>query len=128
MDPIADMLTIIKNAILIGTKSVVIPSSKIKIEILKIFKQYGYISDWKINQIDKKNFIEIKLKYQDTKPVITQIRRISKPSLRIYSNYQKIPRSLGGIGRIIVSTPQGIMEGENARRKKLGGELICEIN
>lgn len=127
MDQIANMLTSIRNALAIGKKTVIIPSSKVKIEILNILKSRGYINDFKIKNNDNKINLNISLAYQNTIPNISHLKRISKPGLRIYTGYKNIPLIRGGIGIVIVSTPKGILDGQAARYKKTGGEIICEI-
>ncbi|WP_028841354.1 MULTISPECIES: 30S ribosomal protein S8 [Thermodesulfobacterium] len=127
-DPIADMLTRIKNALQSRQKTVVVPSSKIKLAILKILKEEGYIEDFIYHDEKPQGKIEIVLKYDELKrPVISGIKRVSKPGRRIYRGYKDLPRVLDGLGIAIVSTSQGIMTDHQARRLKVGGEVICEI-
>lgn len=126
-DPIADMFVRIKNALMNQEEQVIIPASKLKLAILKVLKERGYIVDFKQEEQDKKKNIRIKIRYDDNKSVISQIRRISKPGLRIYANYKNIPRPLQGLGLVVLSTPQGVMSGQEAKKKKLGGEVICEV-
>ena len=127
MDPISDMLAIIKNGITIREKKVIVSCSLIKIEILRILKNEKYISDFKKISKDNKDSLEITLLYQGKIPAISSIKRVSKPGLRIYRGYKKISRPMSGMGLAILSTPQGIMSGKNAFKKKLGGEIICEV-
>ncbi len=127
-DPIADMLTRIKNALMARHKIVTIPASKIKLEIARILKQEGYIEDFKYIEEKPQAKIEIVLKYDETKrPVITGTRRVSKPGRRIYKGYKDLPKVMDGLGIAIVSTSQGIMTDHEARKRKIGGEVICEI-
>jgi small subunit ribosomal protein S8 len=127
-DPIADMLTKLRNANLAKFEKVDIPTSKIKLEITKILKNEGYIKTFKkINQ-NGKNFIRIFLKYGEKMlPVITGIERVSKPGRRIYSSYKDMPRVFNGYGTILVSTSEGVITGTKAAEKKVGGELICTV-
>lgn len=122
-DPIADMFTRIRNALLINASDVLVPKSLYKQSILNILKNNGFIEDFNI----KKNNFVINLKYLDKKPAIIHLKKISKPGLRLYASWKNIPRPLSGLGTIIISTPKGVMTGKEARKKNLGGELICEI-
>mgnify|MGYP001267979027 FL=1 len=125
-DPIGDMLARIKNAQVRNHKKVSLPSSKFKIKIADVLKSEGYIIDYKIND-DKKPSIEINLKYNSGNPVINTIERISKPGRRIFSSASSLPKINNGLGIAIVSTPQGVMTDVDARKKKLGGEIICKV-
>lgn len=122
-DPIADMFTRIRNALLIGASEVAVPKSLFKQNILNILKNQGFIKDF----IIKKNNLIISLKYINKKPAISHLKKISKPGLRLYSNWRNIPRPLSGMATIIISTPKGVITGKEARKKNLGGELICEV-
>lgn len=122
-DPIADMLTQIVNAQMVKKPEVVLHLSKFKIAILEVLKHYKLINDFQT----KNNNLSIELKYNGTKPQITKIKKISKPGLRIYTNYKRIPVVKQGLGLVIISTSQGVMAGHTARKKNLGGEIICEI-
>jgi len=127
-DPIADMLTRIRNAQAVNKKEVLIPFSKIKFEIAKILKHEDYINE--VEKIEEGKFpqVKIELKYKDKKtPVIREIRRISKPGYRVYVNKGKIPVVLNNLGIAIISTSQGLMTNKEARRKGVGGEILCEI-
>ena len=127
-DPIADMITRIRNAQLRTLSTVSIPSSKFRARILDVLKEEGYISDYK-SLSDKKNkesFL-VNLKYNDGLPVIKEITRISKPGRRIYTKANSIPKIKSGLGIAIVSTSMGIMSDNNARLKKIGGEIICRV-
>jgi len=123
MDTISNMLISIKNAVAVKKERITVPYSKVALEIAKILKQEGFITDCK--RKDKK--IEIQLKYKGESPYITDIKRISRPGCRIYSKNKQIPVVLHGFGIVIVSTPQGIMTGQEAKKKGLGGELICKV-
>jgi len=127
-DPIADMLIRIKNALMARHKKVIIPASKIKLEIARILKEEGYIEDYQYIDEKPQGKIEIVLKYDENKrPVIAGVRRVSKPGRRIYMGYRKLPKVLDGLGIAIVSTSQGIMTDYEARKRKIGGEVLCEI-
>ena len=125
-DPIGDMLARIKNAQVRNHTKVSLPSSKFKSKIADVLKAEGYIIDYKINN-DKKPSIEINLKYNSGNPVINTIERISKPGRRIFSSASSLPKINNGLGIAIVSTPQGVMTDVDARKKKLGGEIICKV-
>ena len=125
-DPIGDMLARIKNAQVRNHSKVSLPSSKFKSKIADVLKAEGYIIDYKIND-DKKPSIEINLKYNSGNPVINTIERISKPGRRIFSSSSSLPKINNGLGIAIVSTPQGVMTDVDARKKKLGGEIICKV-
>ncbi|MBI4317124.1 MAG: 30S ribosomal protein S8 [Chloroflexi bacterium] len=126
-DPIADMLTRIRNALLARHEYVLVPASKIKISIARILKEEGFIRDFELLK-DKQRTLKLWLSYSGKKePVLTGLRRISKPGLRVYSKSSEMPRVLGGLGVAIVSTPRGLMTAHQARRLKVGGEVICYI-
>ncbi len=125
-DPIGDMLARIKNAQVRNHSKVSLPSSKFKAKIADVLKSEGYIIDYKVND-DKKPSIEINLKYNSGNPVINTIERISKPGRRIFSSASSLPKINNGLGIAIVSTPQGVMTDVDARKKKLGGEIICKV-
>ncbi|MFN4131764.1 MAG: 30S ribosomal protein S8 [Caldimicrobium sp.] len=127
-DPIADMLTRINNALRSKKKTVIVPASKIKLEIVRILKEEGFIEDFKYIDEKPQPKIEIFLKYDEQKRgVISGLRRVSKPGRRVYLGYKAIPKVLDGLGIAIVSTSQGIMTDHEARKRKIGGEVICEI-
>jgi len=127
-DPIADMLSRIRNAIIAGHKTTIIPSSKFKVELARILKEQGYVSNWKINEDSGRKTISVDLAYTpDKESVIKEIKRISKPSRRVYVNKTEIPRVKGGLGICVLSTSKGIMTGSEARSQGIGGELICSI-
>ena len=125
-DPIGDMLARIKNAQVRNQSKISLPSSKFKAKIADVLKSEGYIIDYKINE-EKKPSIEINLKYNSGNPVINTIERISKPGRRIFSSASSLPKINNGLGIAIVSTPQGVMTDVDARKKKLGGEIICKV-
>jgi small subunit ribosomal protein S8 len=127
-DPIADMLTRIRNALINRYGSVEIPASRIKTEIARVLKEEGYIGEYSLIEDGVKKTIKIELKYTPEKePIITEIRRISKPGCRVYVNKKEIPRVKGGLGISILSTSRGIITGIEARRHGIGGELICTV-
>ncbi|MBI2611305.1 30S ribosomal protein S8 [Candidatus Gottesmanbacteria bacterium] len=126
-DPIADMLIRIKNGYLARKTEVVIPFSKVKENILKALEIKGYIKNVKKSAVENKAQLKVELVYDKNKPALTEIIRVSRPSVRVYTQKDSIPRILGGLGTVIVSTPQGIMTGEEARKKGLGGEIICKV-
>lgn len=129
-DPVADMLTRIRNANLAMHDDVVMPSSKLKVELAKILKQEGYISEFSVAEADEQpsSTLTIDLKYSPRRErVITGLRRISKPGLRVYSKAATAPRVLGGLGIAVLSTSRGLMTDKEARRRKLGGEVLCHI-
>ena len=124
MDPISNMLTSIKNALAIKKETVEIPASKLKSEIAKILKKEGFIEDYQVIPPFK---IKIKLKYKGKEPAVTEIKRVSKPGCRIYVKNKEIPTVLRGLGIVILSTPAGVMTGKEAKKKGLGGEVICKL-
>jgi len=127
-DPIADMLTRIRNANQMRYKEVEVPASKIKIEIARILKEEGFIADYKINKDDVQDKITLNLKYGDKKErVITGLKRISKPGLRVYAKAEEIPTVLSGLGIAIISTSKGMMTDKDARKQSLGGEVLAYI-
>ncbi len=127
-DPIADMLTRVRNAVQARHSSVDVPFSKIKLAIAKIMEQEGYISRFDITDEGKRKFLRLELKYDaQRRPAVTGLRRVSKPGLRVYAGMHDIPRVLGGVGTVVISTNRGIMTGREARRRHLGGELMAEI-
>jgi len=126
-DPIADMLTRIRNANVVRSKMVEVPSSKIKQELARILKEEGYIEDYEVVEDGKQSVIRIHLKYTGKDRVITGLKRISRPGLRVYAGKDEIPRVLGGLGTAILSTSQGIMTDKKARSQGIGGEVLCYI-
>lgn len=130
-DPIADMLTRIRNALMAGKATVEIPRSKIKQEIARILKEEGFVEDYTVHDVKPVPVIEIKLKYygprRTRRPVITHISRVSKPGRRVYRNRRDLPRVLSGTGIAIMTTPKGIMTSQQARRERVGGEVLCYV-
>lgn len=127
-DPIADMLTRIRNANTVSHESLNIPSSKLKLELAKVLKEEGYIVDYEVVDSDKFKLINITLKYtENKKPVITNLKRISKPGLRTYCKSKKLPQVLGGLGVAIISTSKGLFTDRKARRENIGGEILCYV-
>jgi small subunit ribosomal protein S8 len=126
-DPIADMLTRIRNAQATDKVSVAIPSSKVKLAIAKVLKDEGYIEDFAQRAVEGKDVLEIGLKYYAGKPVIEKIERVSRPGLRIYKGRDDIPRVLNGLGVAIVSTSRGVMTDRRARETGVGGEVLCIV-
>lgn len=127
-DPVADMLTRIRNASSVRHESVDIPGSKLKTELARILKEEGFIRDYKFIEDDKQGTLRIYLKYGPQRErVISGIKRISKPGLRVYANKEQVPRVLGGLGIAILSTSQGVMSDKIARQSNVGGEVICYV-
>jgi len=127
-DPIADMLTRIRNANTVRHETVEIPASKIKREIAEILKQEGFVRDAEYVNDEKQGIIRLFLKYgQNNERVITGLKRISKPGLRVYAQAGELPRVLGGLGIAIISTSKGVMTDKAARQSKVGGEVICYV-
>tara|TARA_Y100000590_G_scaffold458617_1_gene613707 strand:- start:578 stop:973 length:396 start_codon:yes stop_codon:yes gene_type:complete len=126
-DPIGDMIARIKNAQLRNHKVVELPSSNFKISISEILKSEGYIVDYKINDENKKPTLTINLKYHSGNPVISTIERVSKPGRRIFSSAESLPKINNGLGIAIISTPKGVMTDLDARKQKVGGEIICKV-
>ena len=127
-DPIADMLTRIRNALKEAHPEVKMPSSNLKTEIARVLKDEGYISDYTVENSDGvKKVLTVGLKYLDGKPVIAGIKRISLASRRVYFGAKKIPRVLGGLGIVILSTPMGVVTGKTAKKNNVGGELLCKV-
>jgi small subunit ribosomal protein S8 len=127
VDSVADMFTRIRNAYAVGKDSVVVPYSKFKMEIAKVLQKHGYVKE--VNRRGKKarKSLEILLLYKNNAPVISQMRVVSKPSRRVYVSYKKIFPVRNSLGISVLSTPKGVMTGQEARRQKVGGELIAEI-
>ena len=126
-DPIGDMIARIKNAQMRNNKFVELPSSNFKIKISEVLKSEGYILDYKINKDEKKPTLSINLKYHSGNPVISTIERISKPGRRIFSSAESLPKINNGLGIAIISTPKGVMTDIDARKQKIGGEIICKV-
>ena len=126
-DPIGDMIARIKNSQLRNHKKVELPSSNFKVKIADVLKNEGYIIDYSVSSEDKKSKLEIKLKYNSGSPVISSIQRVSKPGRRIFSSAESLPKINNGLGIAIVSTPKGVMSDIDARKQKIGGEIICKV-
>lgn len=126
-DPIADMLTRIRNAQQAQKSSVAMPSSKLKVAIAKVLKSEGYIDDFAVSQDDGKAEMALSLKYYAGRPVIERIERVSRPGLRVYKGSDDLPRVMNGLGVAIVSTPKGVMTDRAARAARAGGEVLCVV-
>lgn len=127
-DPIADMLNRISNGLLARHKQVMIPSSKVKVAIARILKEEGYIKNYQITRDEPQAYLRVILKYDDDRqPVISKLKRVSKPGRRVYVGRDEIPWVLNGMGIAIVSTPRGIITGQQARRMNVGGEVLCYV-
>ncbi|MBY0374944.1 MAG: 30S ribosomal protein S8 [Bryobacteraceae bacterium] len=127
-DPIADMLTRVRNAIAQRHPKVDVPSSKLKMEIARILKEEGYILNYKLTDEGPRKLIRLYLKYTPSnEPVISKLERVSKPGCRVYVGSGEIPRVLGGLGINILTTPKGVMTGSAARKSGVGGELLCSV-
>ena len=126
-DTTGDMIARVKNAQARKHKKVELPSSKFKSKIADILKNEGFIKDFKVSTEEKKNILSLELKYHSGNPVISNFERVSKPGRRIFSSASSLPKINNGLGIAIVSTPQGVMTDVDARKKKLGGEIICKV-
>ena len=127
-DPIADMLTRIRNANMVSHPTVDVPASKLKIALAKVLKEEGYIADYEVKEVGKFKVITITLKYEaNGKPVITKLQRVSKPGLRSYSKSKNLEKVLGGMGVAIVSTSKGLLTDRKARKENVGGEVLCYV-
>ena len=126
-DPIADMLTRIRNAGTAGLPTVAIPGSREKIAIAAVLKQEGYIKEYSVEEDGVKKTLNVELKYCNGKPVIEGIERVSKPSRRMHCGVQNIPRVRNGLGTVILSTPKGIISGRQAAAENVGGEILCFV-
>jgi small subunit ribosomal protein S8 len=126
-DPIADMLTRIRNAVMVGHESVLVPHSRVKLAIAKILKEEDFIEDFEVVRSKPAQMIRVQLKYVDKQPALIGLERVSRPGLRVYAGKGEIPRVYGGLGVAIMSTSQGIMTGKVAWRRKLGGEVLCYV-
>ena len=126
-DPIGDMIARIKNAQSRNHKKVELPSSNFKAKIADILKNEGFIRDFKINSENNKPVLSLELKYHSGNPVINALERVSKPGRRIFSSAESLPKINNGLGIAIISTPEGVMTDIDARKKKLGGEIICKV-
>lgn len=132
-DPISDMLTRIRNAMMVGQPLVAMPASKIKVEIAKIMKEEGYLDNYEIVDGERPGhkILRLRIKYvgerRERRPVITGLERVSRPGRRVYTKKQEIPWVLSGIGVAILSTPKGVMTGQRARQLGVGGEILCKV-
>ena len=126
-DPIGDMIARVKNAQARKHKKVELPSSKFKSKIADILKNEGFIKDFKVSTEEKKNILSLELKYHSGNPVISNFERVSKPGRRIFSSADSLPKINNGLGIAIVSTPKGVMTDIEARKQKVGGEVICKV-
>jgi small subunit ribosomal protein S8 len=126
-DPIADLLTRIRNAQMVAKTTVSVPSSKVKIAITQVLKDEGYVDDFKVNTVDGKSDLVITLKYYAGRPVIERIERVSRPGLRVYRGSDSIPQVQNGLGVAIITTPQGVMTDRKARATGVGGEVLCYV-
>jgi small subunit ribosomal protein S8 len=127
-DQIGDMLTRIRNAATVRHDNVEMSASKMKVAVLKVLKEEGFISDFEVVKGKPERLIRVKLRYIDNnKSMISGIERVSKPGLRVYSQHNEIPRVYGGVGVAILSTPSGVLTGQQARRQGVGGEVICYV-
>ena len=127
-DPVADMLTRIRNAVMVRHDSVVVPASRMKLAIARILKEEGYIKDYEVLKVKTHRAMRIHLRYgEKNEPLITGLERVSKPGLRVYVGSKEIPRILGGLGMAIVSTSKGVKTGNQAWHQGVGGELLCYV-
>ena len=126
-DPIGDMIARVKNAQARNHKKVELPSSKFKVKIAEILKSEGYIKEFKVNTAENKSTLSLDLKYHSGNPVISSFERVSKPGRRIFSSAESLPKINNGLGIAIVSTPKGVMTDIDARKQKIGGEIICKV-
>ena len=126
-DPIADMLTSIRNASKAGHERLDIPSSNLKVDLAKLFKEEGYISNFRIIKDRRQGILRIFLRYSDKQPVIIGLRRISRPGRRVYCGKNEVPEIRGGLGTAVISTSKGVVTDAQARRDGIGGEVVCAI-
>ena len=127
-DPIGDMLTRMRNALMVRHDSVLVPSSKLKLAIAKILREEGFIKDYEVVRGKPQRTIKIYFRYDDkNQSILTGVERISKPGLRIYSQHTEVPRVYGGMGIAILSTPKGVMTGQAAKSSGVGGEVLCYV-
>ena len=126
-DPIADMLTRIRNGQMVDKTEVTMPSSKLKVAIAKVLEDEGYIDGYTVAANDGKPVLRIGLKYYAGRPVIEMIERVSRPGLRVYKNHETIPQVMNGLGIAIISTPKGVMTDRKARAAGIGGEVLCVV-
>ena len=126
-DPIADMITRIKNAVAAGHKDLVMPHSKLKMAVAKQLKDFNYIESFTLDESGQFKQMKLVMRYVGKSPAISGVKRVSKPGRRIYKSSREIPRTLNGYGLTILSTNKGIMDGKTARKSNLGGEVLCQI-
>jgi small subunit ribosomal protein S8 len=127
-DPIADMLTRLRNGVAAGHTTVIMPASRLKADIARVLREEGYIRGFDVQEDKGKRSLRIQLRYAAKKqPVLLGLKRISRPGLRVYTTRAEIPRVYGGVGTAILSTPRGVMSGEQARRIGVGGEILCHV-
>lgn len=126
-DPIANNLTVIRNAFHARKETVEFPASKLSQRLVEIFKEDGYIEDFRLLKDDKQGILKVYLKYENNKPAVMGIKRISRPGLRVYADNNRIPRVLNGLGTAVLSTSKGVISDREARKLKIGGEIICYI-
>ena len=126
-DPIGDMIARVKNAQARNHKKVELPSSNFKNKIADILKNEGFIKDFKVNSVENKSILSLELKYHSGNPVISAFERVSKPGRRIFSSADSLPKINNGLGIAIISTPKGVMTDIDARKKRVGGEIICKV-
>jgi small subunit ribosomal protein S8 len=128
LDPIADMLTRVRNALIARHPKVDVPASRLKNELARILKEEGYVLNYKLTEEGSKKYIRLYLKYTPSnQPVISKIERVSRPGCRVYVGSKEIPRILGGLGINILTTPKGVMTGSTARKEGVGGEILCQV-
>jgi small subunit ribosomal protein S8 len=128
-DPVADFLTRVRNAIAVRHQKVDVPASKLKVELARILKEEGYISNYKLTEEEGHKVLRLYLKYNaNNDAAIASIKRVSRPGCRVYVGRMEIPRVMGGLGVNILTTPKGVMTGRQARKEGLGGEILCEIS
>ncbi len=126
-DPIADTLTVVRNALHARKETVEFPASKLLERVLNIFKNDGYVEDYRLLKDDKQGVLKVYLKYENSKPAIMGLKRISRPGLRVYTDNSRIPRILNGLGTAVLSTSRGVISDREARKLKVGGEVLCAI-
>ncbi len=126
-DPVADMLVRIKNAVRTRAEKVDIPASRLKLEIIKILKEEGFIKAYKVLKDEKQGILRITLKYVDGNSIISGLKRVSKPGRRVYIGSNKIPRVMGGVGVAILTTSKGVATDNTCKRENMGGELLCYV-
>jgi len=127
-DPIADMLTRIRNAVMVRHDAVLIPASRMKLSLAKVLKEESFISDYEVVRGKPHRVIKVQLKYDDkSEPILSGLERVSKPGLRVYVGKKEIPRVCGGLGIAVLSTSKGVMTGQQAWRHGIGGELLCYV-